>query len=79
MILKCLRSAIIGLERADFPMPGDVHDAENVGAVVQGRCDEAGAQAVTREESRINSTPFSEIMRFETEAQADAESRRAAT
>jgi hypothetical protein len=49
MLLECLRAAVIGFQRADLPMSSHVHDAENVGAMVQSLCDEPNPQAVTRE------------------------------
>jgi len=42
VLFERLRSPIIGLERANFTMPSDVHDAEDVSAVVQGRRHKAG-------------------------------------
>jgi hypothetical protein len=42
MLLELLCAApVIHLEGADFTMTGDVHQAQNVGAVVQGRSDKA--------------------------------------
>ena len=49
VLLECLGTAVIGFKRADFTMTRDVHHAEDVGAVMQGRRDEACPQAVARE------------------------------
>jgi hypothetical protein len=43
MLLRRFGSPIIGFERADFPMSGHVHDAENIGALVQSGRDETSA------------------------------------
>ena len=36
VLFERLRSPIVCLECADFPVAGDVHDTKNIGAVVQG-------------------------------------------
>jgi hypothetical protein len=55
VLLERLGTPIISLKRADLPVPGHVHDAENVGSMMQSGRDKARAQAVSREESWIKS------------------------
>jgi hypothetical protein len=62
VLFESFCSAIIRLERADFPMPGDVHHAQDVSAVMQRRRDEACPKTVTREEGRVEASSFNSLL-----------------
>ena len=58
MLPKRLRAAVVDLQSIDLPVAGNVHDTQHVGSSLQRRSDEASAQAVAGERSRVETNSF---------------------